>query len=473
MKVYTALALLMAVISLTADAAPTSKQSIFKVDLKKNDLPEYFTWLQKSLIEKNRAILKYSDNIRLAYDHGLVGQEAIVKLDAATTPVFGKGKHGKGSNGSKNGGKNNNNPDNGQPDNSGNPDNGQPDNSNNPNNGQPDNSGNQPDNSGKGIVNNPLKDQGMDIGYHGPVQIGGQTFDVIFDTGSADLWIPAQACNDAACKAHKSFDPKKSKGFTTDNKPFQIRYGTGEVSGVIAKDDISIAGAVAKGQTFGLSTKMSQDFQDTEFDGILGMGLDQLSSQKAKTPFSDLVTQNAVKDSVFGFFLGRQKDGSNSQLTLGGIDSSKFTGQLKYNKLVSNVGYWEIALDDASVNGKPLGFNKKTAIIDTGTTLLIAPPADADAIHKEIKGAVSQQGEYFVPCNTDAVVALTFGGVTYKISPKDLAREPTKQNNMCLSGIAGGNIGGADQWLVGDTFLKNVYSAYDIKKLAVGFAPVK
>ncbi|CAG8768668.1 6335_t:CDS:1, partial [Ambispora leptoticha] len=115
----------------------------------------------------------------------------------------------------------------------------------------------------------------------------------------------------------------------------------------------------------------------------------------------------------------------------------------------------------------------KTAVIDTGTTLLIAPPADADAIHKAIKGAVSQQGEYFVPCKTNAVVALTFGGVTYKISPEDLAREPTDQGDMCVSGIAGGNIGGADQWLVGDTFLKNVYSAYDIKKLAVGFAPIK
>ncbi|CAG8592673.1 11770_t:CDS:2, partial [Ambispora leptoticha] len=339
MKFFASLALLTAVISLTVDAAPTSS-SVVKVNLMKNDLPEYFTWLQKSRINRNRALLKYSNNIRTAYNHGLVGQEAIVKLESASTPVFGKNGNG---------------------------------------------------NSGQGVVNNPLKDEGMDIGYHGPIQISDQTFDVIFDTGSADLWVPALECSDAACKAHKSFDPKKSKGFKSDNKPFQIRYGTGEVSGIIAVDDVSIAGAVAKGQTFGLSTKMSEDFENTEFDGILGMGLDQLSSTNGKTPFSQLVAQNAVKDSVFGFFLGRQKDGSDSQLTLGGADSSKFTGQLKYNKLVGDAGYWEIALDDASVNGKPLGFSKKTAIIDTGTTLLIAPPADADAIHKAINGSVSQQ----------------------------------------------------------------------------------
>ncbi|CAG8549783.1 8378_t:CDS:1, partial [Ambispora gerdemannii] len=456
MKVFTALALLMAAISLTADAAPTSKSSVITVDIKKNDLPAYFTWYQKAKIDQNRALLKYSKNIQSAYSHGLVGQEAIVKLEAASTPVFGdsapkafviqsfkgktdnstsdtgsndplgdepsgdkNGSKGKNGDGSKNSGKDSSNPD----------------------------KNTLPDNSGKGVVNNPLKDQGMDIGYHGPIQISGQTFNVIFDTGSSDLWVPAQQCTDAACKAHKTFDPKKSKGFKSDNKPFEIQYGTGAVSGVIATDDVSIAGAMAKGQTFGLSTKMSEDFENSEFDGILGMGLDQLSSQNAKTPFTQLVEQKAVKDSVFGFFLGRQSDGtdSKSQLTLGGVDSSKFTGELKYNKLVSDVGFWEIALDDASVDGKPLKFSKKTAIIDTGTTLLIAPPADAAAIHKAIKGAVFQQGEYFVPCKTTAVVALTFGGVTYKISPKDLAREKTNQNDMCLSGIAGGNIGGADQ----------------------------
>ncbi|KAG9292775.1 hypothetical protein G9A89_006336 [Geosiphon pyriformis] len=322
---------------------------------------------------------------------------------------------------------------------------------------------------------NPLKDFGNDIGYHGEVQIGGQTFSVIFDTGSADLWIPAQDCRDSACQNHKSFDPKKSKGFVTHNKDWQIQYGTGSVSGIIGIDNVQVSGTGTKNQIFGLTTSMSEDFADAPFDGILGMALSQLSNQKAKTLFTLLVEQGAVKEPIFGFYLGRKDDNTeqNSQLTLGGIDSSLISGSPKFNKVINNVGFWEIAMDDATVNGKSLGFRSKTAIIDTGTSLLIAPPSDASKIHKAIDGSVEQQGQFFVPCDTKAVVSLTFGGVSYEISPKDLAREPISKRGLCISGIAGGTIGGDEQWLVGDTFLKNVYSVYDQKNLAVGFAPLK
>ncbi|CAG8749022.1 2559_t:CDS:1, partial [Ambispora leptoticha] len=129
---------------------------------------------------------------------------------------------------------------------------------NNPNNDQPDNSDNQPGNTGnEGAADDPLKDEGFDIGYHGSIEIDGQTFTVISDTGSSDLWMPSQACADATCKAHKLYDP-----------------------------------------------------------GILRMALDRLSTQNLKASFNQLLVKNAVKDSVFCYFLERQKDGSNSQLTL-------------------------------------------------------------------------------------------------------------------------------------------------------------
>ncbi|CAG8667197.1 11019_t:CDS:1, partial [Paraglomus occultum] len=217
----------------------------------------------------------------------------------------------------------------------------------------------------------------------------------------------------------------------------------------------------------------SQDFANSPFDGIMGMALDQLSEERGTTPFSTLVNQGVVPQSFFGFFLGRQKDNTQGQLTIGGVDNSLFKGTISFNKLVNNQGFWEIAMDDATVDGKSLNFNGKTAIIDTGTTLLIAPPADAAAIHAAIPGSSQQGDNFIIPCDTKSVVSLIFGGKSFDINTEDLARDPIPgQANSCVSGIAGGQIGGPDQWLVGDTFLKSVYSVYDIKKLAVGFAPL-
>ncbi|CAG8482060.1 5055_t:CDS:1 [Ambispora gerdemannii] len=432
MKFLAILALLITATSLTIDARPTGKSKQMTISIKKDELPSSFTWKQKQTIHMNRALLKYSKNIRAAYSKGLVGQETIQKLEAASIPVSTGDTTINNSNSTD---------------------------------------------SVTALatsVNNPLSDQGNDIGYFGPIQVGGQTFNTIFDTGSSDLWVPDQNCTDPACSIHTKFDKTKSQSFDSNNNvPFAIQYGTGSVSGVSALDTISIAGAVANKQVFGLTQKMSNEFANTPFDGILGMGLDQLSAQKAKTPFTQLVEQKAVPNSVFGFFLGRKKDGTDtqSQLTLGDVDSTKFSGNINFNKLVSNTGFWEIAMDDAAVNGSSLGFKSKTAIIDTGTTLIVTP--DAAAIHNQIPGAVDQDGQFFVPCNTTAIVSLAFGGASFDISSKDLARDPIGQQNLCTSGIALGQIGGPDQWLVGDTFLKNVYSAYDTVKLAVGFAPAK
>ena len=102
---------------------------------------------------------------------------------------------------------------------------------------------------------------------------------------------------------------------------------------------------------------------------------------------------------------------------------------------------------------------------------MIIPPNDADALHNAIPGSVTDgQGNYAFPCSTNANIALVFGGQPFSISPKDYVGAPLSgTSSLCQSNIVGQQIGGPNQWLNGDVFLKNVYSVFDFDNNQIGF----
>ncbi|CAG8774133.1 14586_t:CDS:1, partial [Gigaspora rosea] len=68
---------------------------------------------------------------------------------------------------------------------------------------------------------------------------------------------------------------------------------------------------------------------------------------------------------------------------------------------------------------------------------------------------------------------LKFNGVSYAINTKDLVRDLVSARlNLCLSGISPGVVGSNNQWLVGDVFLKNVYSVFDFGARSIGLAQI-
>jgi hypothetical protein len=59
-----------------------------------------------------------------------------------------------------------------------------------------------------------LKNHNLDASYSGQVSIGtpAQTFDIVLDTGSADLWIAEEGCSQG-CASMKQFDGSDSSSF--------------------------------------------------------------------------------------------------------------------------------------------------------------------------------------------------------------------------------------------------------------------
>jgi len=198
----------------------------------------------------------------------------------------------------------------------------------------------------------------------------------------------------------------------------------------------------------------STDFSDSsvKFDGLMGLAQSSLSNQGVTTPIEALAKQGLIKEATTSYKISRVSDGLNDgEITFGGLDSSKFDqNTLVTFQNVNKNGFWE-GSHTVSVGGQDLGLSDRTAILDTGTTLIIAPPADAAALHNKIPGSKSDgQGGFIIPCTNNAVVSLTFSGQSFDINPIDLLFAPVDPNNLqgdCLSGISSGKVGGPNQWL--------------------------
>lgn len=124
--------------------------------------------------------------------------------------------------------------------------------------------------------------------WYGTISVGtpAKQFKLDFDTGSADMWIPAAACT--SCGSHNRYYPSDSSTSATDSgATFSITYGDGSTTGgKVYSDTVSIAGMSATAQPFGAAASLASGFKSDPMDGILGMGYQSLSSMGASPVFA-------------------------------------------------------------------------------------------------------------------------------------------------------------------------------------------
>jgi hypothetical protein len=219
-------------------------------------------------------------------------------------------------------------------------------------------------------------------------------------------------------------------------------------------------------------------------DGILGIGrgVQGTSDDEIAAPqiMDILSSQNLIGAKLYGIHLSRGEDGAlDGELNLGEVNKERFTGTLNYIDCVDNEsGFWEIPLQGAGIDGKSVSLTTtgadRTAIMDTGTSFILMPEPDALAIHSQVQG-FEQDGEtFFVPCDTSAVVQFSFNDRVYNVSTADWVgdKDGDEADALCRSNIVGRQTFGENQWLVGDVFMKNVYSVFDFEGSRVGLGVV-
>lgn len=225
----------------------------------------------------------------------------------------------------------------------------------------------------------------------------------------------------------------------------------------------------ATSQLFGEMTQSGFGFQDTEFDGIAGLGWPSLGD--LGTPlYNNLVAQNKTKP-MFSFLLRKYGSVKTPVLYLGGFDPAVFTGQLQWVTLTRQA-YWSVPLGYTSVGRMTVSTDQR-AIVDTGTSLILTSNAAANAIHRAIGARLSPQGLYTVPCynlQRLPVITIRIAGKPFPLNPLEYT---IRFDNVCYSGFMGIDFkteNNLNTWILGDVFLRVYYSVYDFEKGRVGLA---
>ncbi|KAN0097235.1 Aspartic peptidase domain containing protein [Tylopilus felleus] len=314
----------------------------------------------------------------------------------------------------------------------------------------------------------------MNAQYYTEISLGTppQTFKVVLDTGSSNLWVPSLNCLSIACFLHSKYDSAESSSYKANGSEFSIRYGSGSMKGFVSQDNLAIGDLVIRSQDFAEATQEpGLAFAFGKFDGILGLAYDTISVNGLIPPFYNMIHQGLLDQPVFSFRLG-SSEADGGEAVFGGIDHSAYTGEITYAP-IRRKAYWEVELEKVSFGKDVLQLQNTGAAIDTGTSLIAVPTDVAEMLNTLIGAKRSWNGQYTIDCDkVPSLPELTFyfDGKPYPLKGSDYVLNLL---GTCVSSFTGLDIhvpGGGSVWIIGDVFLRRYFTVYDLGRNAVGFA---
>ncbi|KAJ8596008.1 Asp-domain-containing protein [Rhizopogon salebrosus TDB-379] len=313
----------------------------------------------------------------------------------------------------------------------------------------------------------------MNAQYFTEIQLGTppQSFKVILDTGSSNLWVPSSKCTSIACFLHAKYESSSSSTYKANGSEFSIQYGSGSMEGFVSSDVLHIGDLSIRNQDFAEATKEpGLAFAFGKFDGILGLAYDTISVNGIVPPFYNMIDDGLLDEPVFSFRIGASES-DGGEATFGGVDHQAYTGSITYVP-VRRKAYWEVELEQVAFGEDILDLEMTGAAIDTGTSLIALPTDIAEMLNTQIGATRSWNGQYQVDCaKVPSLPELTFyfGGKPYALKGSDYVLDV---QGTCISSFTGMdiNLPGGSLWIIGDVFLRRYYTVYDLGRDAVGFA---
>eukprot|EP00931_Biecheleriopsis_adriatica_P087590 TRINITY_DN62030_c0_g1_i1.p1 TRINITY_DN62030_c0_g1~~TRINITY_DN62030_c0_g1_i1.p1 ORF type:complete len:512 (+),score=92.63 TRINITY_DN62030_c0_g1_i1:32-1567(+) len=346
------------------------------------------------------------------------------------------------------------------------------------------------------------------VQYHLEIEIGvdcplkpAQKFQVVPDTGSSDLWVPAVNCS--RCKAGaKKFDITKSCQAEQIGKRITFRYGDGTIArGGSFYDAVKIGDLQVPKQLLIQVDTMESDTH-MKSDGILGLAHHYASSRgsRGETFMSTLFRVHPHLPEQFSFYLtghGREQ----SQLVFGDADLASHAKENKFRygkaQYMSSTELWltsvwslgwsgtgvEVTFPDRGTLGAP-------ALIDSGSSLLVLEPSIYDRLISELRWRFTSCKEMpeqqIISCDCppandlsripqlvinvideqDKQFALCMSPDEYILESVD----PIDGRTSCVPSIQRGSADQPVPMIFGMTFMRSFYTNFDLKNGRIGFA---
>ncbi|EJD42596.1 acid protease [Auricularia subglabra TFB-10046 SS5] len=325
-----------------------------------------------------------------------------------------------------------------------------------------------------------------DLQWYGNISVGTppQTLSVVFDTGSTSLEFSSTLCG-AACAKQNQFAPSNSSTFIDGGSQKRIVFSTGVGVDPVVGDDttlvlrsgrdtVRIGDLAAERVPLFLIVNQTAPFFDNPFDGIMGLGA---------TPgafFAALAQQGLP--GIFGMLFTPHDEGG-AQLTVGGVDATKFSGEPTYAALSTNGPdvFWTLTSDGIFVGGQAARNTRNLDVIfDSGTSTIALDPKLSKLIYglisPEIQPNAAKPGTWGFPCSIlplpQASIDFAFtstSGQTFNLT--------IPSSSFSVGPFAGGNgtlcqgliTDLAGYAIVGGSLLKEYYSIWDLDQRRMGF----
>ncbi|GAA5892847.1 hypothetical protein JCM8208_004103 [Rhodotorula glutinis] len=317
--------------------------------------------------------------------------------------------------------------------------------------------------------------------WTGQVSVGtpAQSFSIFFDSGSSDFTLASTACT-TSCGTKKRYNTAASSSAVKTTKQVRTSFVDGTSSvGVVYTDTVTAGGSTATGQDIVAATSLSSTVSGLASDGM-GLSYPSLSSAGSSSLMFTLAAQGQYFK--YPYFSIRLSYTGRSEITFGGWNKARVAGKFRwYNVTPAPNGirtYWQMGLSAPMISGK-VAAPLVTHILDSGTTLIIAPPAAAATFWSNVPGAESYSDEFWTyPC--DSPPDLTFG-FERALATKWAVAESSfnlgylqEAPDRCVGAVIGSDLGLGTSWLLGDAFtVTNVYVMHDVVANRIGIAPAR